>query len=240
MRSRTPKMLHDICGRPMIDWTVAAALEAGAAKVVVVGSPDGALDGRLPGRRRRSRCSPSRTGPAGRVLAAVPDLDGGGGPVVVLSGDVPLVTPGAIRALVDAHEATGAAATLVTTMLDDPSGYGRVVRDADGGVERVVETKAPATRRPRSSRSRGQHRDLRFEQRGLARRAAAGSAPTTPRASCTCRSPWRSSRRDGAPVAALTIARPVAPARRQRPRRARRACAGSPSSASSRRTCAPA
>ena len=48
MRSRTPKMLHDICGRPMIDWTVAAALEAGAAKVVVVGSPDGALDGRLP------------------------------------------------------------------------------------------------------------------------------------------------------------------------------------------------
>ena len=52
MRSRTPKMLHDICGRPMIDWTVAAALEAGAAKVVVVGSPDGALDGRLPGRRR--------------------------------------------------------------------------------------------------------------------------------------------------------------------------------------------
>src|SRR4029079_11387024 len=48
MRSRTPKMLHHICGRPMIDWTVAAALEAGAAKVVVVGSPDRVLDGRLP------------------------------------------------------------------------------------------------------------------------------------------------------------------------------------------------
>ena len=54
MRSRTPKMLHELCGRPMIDWTVAAALEAGAGKVVVVGSPDGALDGRS-ARRRRAR-----------------------------------------------------------------------------------------------------------------------------------------------------------------------------------------
>ena len=141
MRSRTPKMLHDICGRPMIDWSVVAALEAGAGKVVVVGSPDGALAGRLPDGVAHA-VQPVANGTGGAVLAAAAELDGDG-PVLVLNGDVPLVTPDALRALVDAHRSTGAAATLVTMMLDDPTGYGRVVRDAAGGVERVVETKRP-------------------------------------------------------------------------------------------------
>jgi bifunctional UDP-N-acetylglucosamine pyrophosphorylase/glucosamine-1-phosphate N-acetyltransferase len=141
MRSRTPKMLHDICGRPMIDWSVVAALEAGAGKVVVVGSPDGALAGRLPDGVAYA-VQPVANGTGGAVLAAAGELDADG-PVLVLNGDVPLVTPDAIRALVDAHRSTGAAATLVTMVLDDPTGYGRVVRDAAGGVERVVETKRP-------------------------------------------------------------------------------------------------
>src|SRR4051812_12881850 len=141
MRSRTPKMLHEICGRPMIDWTVAAALEAGAGKVVVVGSPDGALDGRLPDGVVLT-VQPEANGTGGAVLAAAGELDGGG-PVVVVNGDAPLVTPDALRALVDAHGASGAAATILTMVLDDPSGYGRVVRDGDGDVARVVETKRP-------------------------------------------------------------------------------------------------
>jgi bifunctional UDP-N-acetylglucosamine pyrophosphorylase / glucosamine-1-phosphate N-acetyltransferase len=141
MRSRTPKMLHEICGRPMIDWTVGAAVEAGADKVVVVGSPDGALDGRLPDGVVLA-VQPLANGTGGAVLAAAGELDGDG-PVVVLNGDAPLVTPAALGALVDAHAQSGAAATIVTMMLDDPSGYGRVVRGADGGVERVVETKRP-------------------------------------------------------------------------------------------------
>jgi len=141
MRSRTPKMLHDLCGRPMIDWTVAAALEAGAGKVVVVGSPDGALDGRLPdGVVLAVQAEANGTG--GALLAAADEIDGDGA-VLVLNGDAPLVTASALRALVDAHDATGAAATVVTMTLEDPSGYGRVVRDADGGVVRVVETKRP-------------------------------------------------------------------------------------------------
>ena len=61
--------------------------------------------------------------------------------VVVLSGDVPLIGPEAILGLVDAHERAGAAATMASTILEDPSGYGRVVRDATGALERVVETK---------------------------------------------------------------------------------------------------
>ena len=61
--------------------------------------------------------------------------------VLVLSGDVPLVSAEAIGELVEAHRESGAAATMASAMLDDPSGYGRVVRDATGAVERVVETK---------------------------------------------------------------------------------------------------
>src|SRR4051794_11021651 len=141
MRSRTPKMLHEICGRPMIDWTVAAAVEAGAGKVVVVGSPDRALDGRLPDGVVLT-VQPEQNGTGGAVLAAAGEL-AGDGPVVVVNGDAPLVTPAALRALADAHAGNGAAATIVTMVLDDPSGYGRVVRGADGAVERVVETKRP-------------------------------------------------------------------------------------------------
>ena len=141
MRSRTPKLLHDICGRPMIEWSVAAALEAGAGKIVVVGSPDCALVDRLPdGVAHAVQAEANGTG--GAVLAAAGELDGDG-PVLVLNGDVPLVTPDALRALVEAHRSTAAAATLVTMVLDDPTGYGRVVRDAAGDVERVVETKRP-------------------------------------------------------------------------------------------------
>jgi len=141
MRSRTPKMLHEICGRPMIDWTVGAAVEAGAGKVVVVGSPDGALDGRLPDGVVLA-VQPEQNGTGGAVLAAADEL-GGDGSVIIVNGDAPLVTPAALRALVDAHGVSGAAATIVTMTLEDPSGYGRVVRGADGGVERVVETKRP-------------------------------------------------------------------------------------------------
>ena len=141
MRSRTPKMLHNSCGRPMIDWTVAAALEAGAAKVVVVGSPDGALDGRLPDGVVLA-VQPEANGTGGALLAAAHEIDGDA-PVLVLNGDAPLVTASALRSLIDAHGETGAASTVFTMTLEDPSGYGRVVRDADGGVVRVVETKRP-------------------------------------------------------------------------------------------------
>ena len=61
----------------------------------------------------------------------------------MLNGDAPLITAETIRALAETHERAGAAATIATVVLEDPAGYGRVVRAADGSVERVVETKAP-------------------------------------------------------------------------------------------------
>ncbi len=146
MRSKVPKVLHPICGRPMVHWPILAAREAGAGTVVVVGAPDGSLAEHLPeGVVHVVQAVQDGTGGAG--AAAVPSLPETG-PVVVLSGDVPLITAPLIRALVDAHVHAGAAATMVTAVLDDPTGYGRVVRDADGHVEQVVETKAAGDARP--------------------------------------------------------------------------------------------
>jgi bifunctional UDP-N-acetylglucosamine pyrophosphorylase / glucosamine-1-phosphate N-acetyltransferase len=147
MRSGTPKVLHELCGRPMVLWPVHAALAAGAGRVVVVDSPARALEPVLPdGVELAVQERPDGTG--GAAVAALAKLDADdaptperSSPIVVLSGDVPLLSAEAIVALVEAHDASGAAATMATTILDDPSGYGRVLRDADGAVERVVETK---------------------------------------------------------------------------------------------------
>jgi bifunctional UDP-N-acetylglucosamine pyrophosphorylase / glucosamine-1-phosphate N-acetyltransferase len=139
MRSDTPKVLHELCGRPMGLWPVAAALRAGAGRVVVVDSPAQPLREVLP-EGVELVVQPRPNGTGGAVAAAATAL-AAEIPVVVLSGDVPLVSAAAIEELVRAHAEGGAAATMATTVLEDPSGYGRVVRDARGAVARVVETK---------------------------------------------------------------------------------------------------
>ncbi len=140
MRSQLPKMLHPLCGRPLVGWPIAAALQAGADDVVVVDAPARALEGHLPD-GVHSVVQPQPDGTGGAVQAAAGEI-ADGSIVVVLPGDAPLITAASITALTAAHEASGAAATMATMILDDPSGYGRVVRDGDGNVQRVAETKA--------------------------------------------------------------------------------------------------
>jgi bifunctional UDP-N-acetylglucosamine pyrophosphorylase / glucosamine-1-phosphate N-acetyltransferase len=149
MRSRMPKVLHEVCGIPMVLWPVRAALAAGAGRVVVVDSPERALAGVLP-EGVRLAVQPHSNGTGGAVVAGLAELDSddADAPVVVLSGDVPLVRADTIAELVHAHEVGGAGATMASTLLDDPSGYGRVVRDADGAVESVVETKTDGDATP--------------------------------------------------------------------------------------------
>jgi bifunctional UDP-N-acetylglucosamine pyrophosphorylase/glucosamine-1-phosphate N-acetyltransferase len=142
MRSALPKVLHPICGRPMVDWVVEAARAAGASEVVCVTRPgDGVADGLSDGVEIAEQASGEGTGAA--ILAAR-DAVAPGSDVMVLSGDQPLVSEDLLRKLADAHHREGAVATLLTTERLDPSGLGRIVRDADGDVERIVETKDPA------------------------------------------------------------------------------------------------
>jgi bifunctional UDP-N-acetylglucosamine pyrophosphorylase/glucosamine-1-phosphate N-acetyltransferase len=149
MHSDVPKVLHDLCGRPMVLWPVLAALEAGAGRVVVVDSPARALAEVLPDGVELA-VQERADGTGGAAAAAMSQLDSqsppgsdSAAPVVVLSGDVPLVSAEMIAGLVRAHAEAGAAATMATTILEDPAGYGRVVRDPGGAVVRVVETKRP-------------------------------------------------------------------------------------------------
>src|SRR4051794_11679646 len=145
MRSRTPKVLHDLCGQPMIAWPVAAALAAGAGKVVVVDGPQRPLEGHLPDAVELA-VQPEANGTGGGVQAAA--AHPGGAPGVLLNGDVPLVTAEALSDLIAAHAASDAQATVASMELDDPTGYGRVVRRGDASVERVVETKAQGDATP--------------------------------------------------------------------------------------------
>jgi bifunctional UDP-N-acetylglucosamine pyrophosphorylase/glucosamine-1-phosphate N-acetyltransferase len=141
MRSRTAKLLHPLCGRPMIAWSVAAAKRAGAARVVVVQGPGRELEEALDHGVEFAVQEQAR-GTADAVRAASAAFDGAR-TVIVVNGDHPLISAETLRELAEVHERSGAAATIATAVLDDPTGYGRVIRGPDGTVERVVETKAP-------------------------------------------------------------------------------------------------
>jgi bifunctional UDP-N-acetylglucosamine pyrophosphorylase / glucosamine-1-phosphate N-acetyltransferase len=141
MHSAVQKLLHPLCGRPIIAWPIAAARAAGAARILVIDSPERRLEAVVEdGVELVVQERP--LGTADAVKAAAAQI-GPGDTVIVINGDAPLITPDSLRALVEAHEHSGAAATIATMVLDDPSGYGRVVRAPDGTVERVVETKSP-------------------------------------------------------------------------------------------------
>src|SRR4051794_39858350 len=140
MRSSTPKMLHPVCGRPMVAWPIAAARDAGAGRVAAVVSPGRDLSAGLPeGVETVEQPQPDGTG--GAIRAALPLIEESE-TVLVLSGDHPLISAEDISGLLEAHEASPAAATMLTIELEDPGSYGRVVRGEDGQVERVVEAKA--------------------------------------------------------------------------------------------------
>ena len=139
MRSALPKVLHPLCGRPLVHWPIHAARAAGAGRIVVVDSAARPLDGHLPDDVVLAvQEQPNGTADALEAAAGALPEDGA---VVVLSGDVPLVTAEFVRDLVAAHAASGAAATMATMVLDEPGEYGRVLRDAAGDVTGVVEAK---------------------------------------------------------------------------------------------------
>jgi bifunctional UDP-N-acetylglucosamine pyrophosphorylase/glucosamine-1-phosphate N-acetyltransferase len=140
MRSSTPKMLHPVCGRAMVAWPILAAREAGAGRVAAIVSPGRDLSPGLPDGVETVE-QPEADGTGGAIRAALGLIEQSE-TVLVLSGDVPLISTETIAELLEAHAATDAAATMLTIELEDPGAYGRVVRGTGGAVERVVEAKA--------------------------------------------------------------------------------------------------
>ena len=139
MRSSVPKVLHEVCGRPMVAWPITAARAAGAGRICVIVSPDRDLSPALPN-GTETVVQPEADGTGG-ALRAAREVISDSELVLVLSGDHPLVSAEIISELVQTHRDSGAGATVMTTELENPGTYGRIVRGADGGVERIVEAK---------------------------------------------------------------------------------------------------
>ena len=135
MRSETPKHLHTLLGRRMVDWVIEATRALGPDPLVVVTSPStrGAFDGVEVAVQAEAR------GTGDALAAARPALDGFDGDVLVVSGDSPRLTPGVLEKLVATHRREDAAATVLTFEPADPREYGRIVRGEDGSVQAIVE-----------------------------------------------------------------------------------------------------
>jgi len=167
MRSRIPKVLHPICGRPMIDWVLEAVNEAGAKDVTVIANPHhadvaahlspsphrGAINRR--GKRDLNGLVPQGQGegrekvkvvyqrePKGtaHALQQIPAGDLRGRQVLVVNGDSPLLTAASILKVIHAHQEAKAAATLAS-VVDPTRNDGRVIRKPDGSLDRIVERK---------------------------------------------------------------------------------------------------
>jgi len=161
MGSDLPKVMHPVCGRPMVHWVVDACLEAGASPVVlIVGhGADVVREGfrnyaPLRGASSTRGASASSGAPQIEFVIQDPQLGTGhavdqarpllaagrlGRETLVLGGDGPLIRTATLNELLTAHRSKRAAATLATSVIPDPGGYGRVLRRADGALDRIVE-----------------------------------------------------------------------------------------------------
>jgi bifunctional UDP-N-acetylglucosamine pyrophosphorylase/glucosamine-1-phosphate N-acetyltransferase len=141
MKSAKPKPLHEICGRPMLDYILRACFGAGCDRVlVVVGYGKDEIIGQFGHDRRITFVEQTEqlgTGHAARVCE--PQLRERTGDVFILAGDVPLTRAEVLRTLHHAHRDERASASMATAVLDDPTGYGRVVRDDKGDFVKIVE-----------------------------------------------------------------------------------------------------
>ena len=140
MNSRVPKVLHEAAGLPLLEHVLRTADSLGpASTVVVIGHGSDLVEqrfGKRPGLRFAVQEPQLGTGHA--LLQAEPALQGRSGSLVLLSGDVPLLRPDTLRSLVRHHQAQGAAATVLTAVVGDPAGYGRIVR-TKGRISSIVE-----------------------------------------------------------------------------------------------------
>ncbi len=136
MRSRQPKVLHPLCGRPLIGYALRTA-RALADRIVVVVGPNAEPVRTVVGDDVAIVEQRERLGTGHAVLQARA-VGAGGGTILVLPGDVPLLSSETLERLVGHHQATGAAATVLTAVVDRPQGYGRILRQG-GRVKRIVE-----------------------------------------------------------------------------------------------------
>lgn len=147
MSSPLAKVLHTICKKPMLSYPVALASELGSKEIVVIVGYQAELvkesfkdEGVVFVHQRE------QMGTGHAVLQARDKFVGFNGDILILCGDVPLLLPSTVKGLLDCHFSTGAAAiTVLTTVLDTPTGYGRIVKENHDDVLRIVEERDATT-----------------------------------------------------------------------------------------------
>ncbi len=139
MRSKKSKLVHRIAGRPVVCWVRETLNSIGARdQVYVVGHMQDQVRVAL-GEDVAFVIQEQLLGTGHAVMQAAPFLESRGGCTLVLVGDAPLITPATLRAAVEQYQSDGYAAVVITADADDPTGLGRVVRDADGNIRAIVE-----------------------------------------------------------------------------------------------------
>ena len=141
MKSALPKVLHKAGGKAMLQHVIDAAHAAGAKRNIVVVGFGGEIVQEAVGTQAEVVVQQEQLGTGHAVLQTAPLLAKEHGTVMVLCGDTPLLTGGLLKKLYDAHKEAGAKATVLTAIMPDATGYGRIIRTATGTVEKIVEHK---------------------------------------------------------------------------------------------------
>ena len=141
MKSKMPKVLHKVCGKPLSKWVIDASEAAGADKVCAVVGNKAETVKEVLGDVCEFALQAEQKGTGHAVMQAIDVIKNSKGEVVILNGDTPLITAETINKAIEYHKNNGNQATVITAILDDATGYGRIVRDNDGSVLKIVEQK---------------------------------------------------------------------------------------------------
>ncbi len=142
MKSDLPKVLHPLNGRPMVKYVIDAAKAVGSERtILIIGHKKELVKEQVRETGVEFAVQEQQLGTGHAVLQTEPLLRNFNGDVLVLSGDVPLLTAETLGNLIDIHRREQPKATLLTAEMEDPAGYGRIVRDDSGYVHRIVEHK---------------------------------------------------------------------------------------------------
>ncbi|WP_129692192.1 bifunctional UDP-N-acetylglucosamine diphosphorylase/glucosamine-1-phosphate N-acetyltransferase GlmU [Gottfriedia acidiceleris] len=141
MKSKLYKVLHPVCGKPMVQHVVDHVISVGVQNIVTVVGHGAELVKTQIGDHSEYALQAEQLGTAHAVIQAAPMLKDKEGTTLVICGDTPLISPETIQALFDEHERLQAKATILTAHLEDSTGYGRIIRGENGSVLKIVEHK---------------------------------------------------------------------------------------------------
>lgn len=139
MKSEKAKVTHELCGKPMINWVIDAVKEAGVTDIIVVTGYQEEQVRSCISENVIFASQKEQLGTGHALMQALPLLSGQKGSCLVLYGDIPLITAQTLKRITEDHASKARAMTVLTAVVEDPHGYGRIIRDSEGNVCRIVE-----------------------------------------------------------------------------------------------------